>query len=306
MRRLISLLSFGCSTLVFAQSAPVGIPSRVVVTIGHHLTVDRVAPSKENFTVQDQSGPRPITKLTPLVGPMEMYLLIDDSVNYEIGRRLDELEKFVRAQPISTSIGVAYVHDGMLRVTEPPTTNRDQVAKALRPPAGGDSATPFAALAELINNWTPGSDRRAVLMISNGISKAPLENQEDPAAEAAITAAQRAGVIVYALYHPSADYLTNDMGILAGQTQLANVAMQTGGQAYFIGFGPLRSLTPFLSDVSDQLTSQYWLEYLAGPNSDCGGLEKLKVRCNIPDLELIVPSRVRVGGSAGVCELQSI
>ena len=306
MRRLISLLSFVCSTLVFAQSAPVGIPSRVVVTIGHHLTVERVAPTKENFTVQDQSGPRPITKLTPLVGPMEMYLLIDDSVNYEIGRRLDELEKFVRAQPISTSIGVAYVHYGMLRVAEPPTTNRNDVVRALRPPAGGDSATPFAALAELINSWTPGSDRRAVLMISNGISKAPLENQEDPVAEAAITAAQRAGVIVYALYHPSADYLTNDLRILAGQTQLANVAMQTGGLAYFIGFGPLRSLMPFLSDISDQLASQYWLEFLAAPNSDCGGLEKLKVRSNMPELELIVPTKVRMAGSERLCVPRSL
>ena len=50
---------------------------------------------------------------------------------------------------------------------------------------------------------------------------------QSSSAEAAIEAAQRAGVTVYAIYHPSADYLTSDFSKLyAGQIQLAHVAVK--------------------------------------------------------------------------------
>ncbi len=66
-----------------------------------------------------------------------------------------------------------------------------------------------------------------------------------------LQAAQRAGVTVYVIYHPSADYLTTDSSkIYSGQVQLAHVADETGGEAYFLGFGPLPSLAPFLADMT--------------------------------------------------------
>ena len=87
-----------------------------------------------------------------------------------------------------------------------------------------------------------------------------------PSAEAALEAAQRAGVTVYAIYHPSADYFASDPSkIYAGQVQLAHVADETGGEAYFLGFGPLPSLAPFLADMADHLANQYLLEFLPIP-----------------------------------------
>ncbi len=60
---------------------------------------------------------------------------------------------------------------------------------------------------------------------------------QDSTAEAALEAAQRAGVTVYVIYHPSADYLATDSSkIYSGQVQLAHVADETGGEAYFLGF----------------------------------------------------------------------
>ena len=108
-------------------------------------------------------------------------------------------------------------------------------------------------------------------------------------------AAQRAGVVVYALYHPSADYQTNTSRIYTGQLQLAHVALESGGEAYFLTFGPLMSLAPYLADIGDHLSNQYWLEFLASPDDESSGLKDITVHSNFPDLELIVPSRVWVG-----------
>ena len=102
---------------------------------------------------------------------------------------------------------------------------------------------------------------------------------QDPSAERAIEAAQRAGVTVYAIYHPSADYLRHDYSkIYSGQVQLAHVADETGGEAYFLGFGPLPSLAPFLADIADHLANQYLLEFLATPGDGTGALQQVTVK----------------------------
>ena len=298
-RRFLLVIA-ACSAFAFAQSTPpAGTPAHVLVTIGHHYGHAPAALTKQNFTVFEQYDPRPVVDLVPLRGDragLEIFLLVDNCSSCEVGSKFEELAKFIRAQPPTTSFGVAYIQDGKLKMAENPTGNRERVIKALNPPAGSKPASPFGALAELINGWAQDSARRAVLMISNGINPAGIENREDPSTEAAIEAAQRAGVTVYAIYHPSADYLTNDSKIYSGQLQLAHVGIETGGEAYFLSFGPLNSLGPFLADIGDHLANQYWLEFLANPSEGAGGLQSISIHSDIPDLEVIVPSRVWVAG----------
>jgi hypothetical protein len=302
-RRLLLLVS-ACSVFALAQSTPpAGTPARVLVTIGHHYGHAPAVLTKQNFTVFEQYDPRPVEDLVPLRGDraqLEIFLLVDNCSNCEVGSKFEELAKFIRTQPPTTSFGVAYIQDGKLRVAENPTGDRERVIQALNPPAGSKPASPFGALADLINGWKDNSGRRAVLMISNGIVPATVENQEDASTQAATEAAQRAGVPVYAIYHPSADYLTNESKIYSGQLQLAHVGVETGGEAFFLSFGPLNSLGPFLSDISDHLANQYWLEFLASPTEGRGALTSVSVHSDIADLELIVPTRVWVPGpSAG-------
>jgi hypothetical protein len=115
--------------------------------------------------------------------------------------------------------------------------------------------------------------------------------------EAAIAAAQRARVTVYAMYHPSADYLASDLSkIYTGQTQLAHLAVETGGEAYFVSFGPLPSLAPFLADLTDHLGNQYLLQFLATPSEGPGSLEQVMVKTKLRDVELMVPIRAWVPG----------
>ena len=198
-RKLLLAVS-ACSVLALAQSTPPAeIPARVLVTIGHHYEHAPAALTKQNVTVFGQYDPRPIVDLVPLRGDragLDIFLLVDNCSNCEVGSRFEELVKFIRAQPATTSFGVAYIQDGKLKVVENPTGNRERAIQALNPPSGSKPASPFGPLADLIHGWNAGAERRAVLMISNGITPAGTETRGDASTEAAVEAAQRAGVPV--------------------------------------------------------------------------------------------------------------
>ena len=234
----------------------------MLVTVGHYFRHEPPLLTKNDVTIKQQFDPLPITSVVPLRGDragLELFLLVDNCSNCEPGSKFEELRKFIASQPPTTAVGVAYIQDGRLKVAENPTQDRERAIKALSAPTGSKPSSPFSALAELIKSWPQNTPRRAVLMISNGIDPAAGDELQDPSAEAAIEAAERAGVTVYAIYHPSADYATSDSSkIYSGQVQLAHLAHETGGEAYFLGFGPLPSLAPFLADIADHLANQYF------------------------------------------------
>jgi hypothetical protein len=297
----VGWLAVACSLLGLAQTeSPVSTPAEMVVTVGHFYGADPSVLTRDDLTVTQQYNPLAITDLIPLRGArasLELFLLVDNCSSCEPGSKFEELRRFIGSQPSSTALGVAYILDGRLVVAEKPTRDRDRAVKALSAPAGSKPSSPFAALVDLIKGWQPGPSRRAVLMISNGIDPAADEFFQSPTAEAAIEAAQRAGITVYTIYHPSADYLTSDFSTLnSGQVELAHLANETGGVAYLMGFGPLPSLAPFLADLADHLANQYLLEFLASPGEGAGELQQVTVKGKISNLELMAPDRVWVAG----------
>jgi hypothetical protein len=303
MRKIAKLVPLALASALFswAQTAvPAGTPVHMKVTIGHHYGHVPPMLTKDDLIVTQHFEPLSVTGLIPLRGDragLELFLLVDNCSSCEPGSKFKELSQFVRSQPPTTSVGVAYILNGRLQLAENPTTDHERAINALSTPTGNKPASPFIALAELIRSWPQGTSRRAVLMISNGINPAATENYQDPSAEAALQAAQRAGVTVYVIYHPSSDYLESDPSkIYSGQVQLAHVADETGGEAYFVGLGPLPSLAPFLADMTDHLANQYLLEFLASPAEGAGALQQVTVKSNITDLDMMVPDKVWVPG----------
>jgi hypothetical protein len=272
----------------------------MIVTIGHHYGHQAPVLTREDLTVTRNYQPLAITNLIPLRGDragLELFLLVDNCSNCEPGSNFAELSHFISSQPATTPVGIAYILNGRLQVAENPTTDHARAIQALSTPDGNKPASPFVALADLIRGWPRSSSRRVVLMISNGINPDAADKYQDSSAEAALDAAERAGVIVFVIYHPSADYLTTDYSKLyAGQVQLAHVADETGGEAYFLGFGPLPSLAPFLADLTDHLANQYLLEFRAKPAAGPGALEQVTVKSKIIDLDMMVPDKVWVPG----------
>jgi hypothetical protein len=312
-------IAVSCSLFAWSQSQPSAAgpariaPAHVIVTAGHYYSHEPPVITREDLILTHQFDPLTITNLVPLRGEraaLELYVLVDDCSSCEAGTKVDELHRFVASQPATTAVGVAYIQAGQLEIAEKPTRDHARAAAALNAPTGGPPANPFVALADLIERWDrePTRDpqaRRALLMISNGIDPAVGEGLLDPSADAAIQAAERSGVTIFAMYHPSADYATTDSAkIYAGQVQLAHVANESGGEAYLMGFGPLPTLAPFLADVADHLANQYRLEFLANPESACGSFEDVMVKTKLPDIELLVPARTWVPGTGAAGEGQ--
>lgn len=275
-------------------------PVQIVVTVGHHYGHEPPTLRRDDFVITQQYEPLPATNLVPLRGDragLELFVLVDNCSNCEPGSKFEELHRFIVSQPSTTAVGVGYIQNGRLEVVEKPTQDHERAVKALSAPQGSKPSSPFGALTELIQGWRQGSPRRAVLMISNGIDPEVKDVLTDTSAEGAIEVAQRAGVTVYAIYHPSADYITSDISkIYSGQVRLSHLAVETGGEAYFLGFGPLPSLAPFLADIADHLANQYLLEFLATPGEGPGRLQQVIIKSKLPDFELMVPNRVWVPG----------
>jgi hypothetical protein len=256
-------LALACPLLTWAQTTvPAGTSAQIIVTIGHHYGHVPPTLTKDDLIVTQHYDPLPITNLIPLRGDragLDLLLLVDNCSTCEPGNKFEELSHFIASQPPTTKVGIAYIQNGRLQVAQNPTEDHQRAVNYLSTPSGSKPASPFGALVELIRGWPQGTSRRAVLMISSGLDPAANSSVRDPSAEAALTAAQRAGVTIYVIYHPSADYQSADSSkIYAGQVELAHVADETGGEAYFLGFGPLPSLGPFLTDLSDHLASTCW------------------------------------------------
>jgi len=297
---MLASLVLACPLITWAQTtSPAGTPVQMMVTIGHHYGHEAPLLTRDDLTVTENYQPLAITNLVPLRGAgLELFLLVDNCSNCEPGSNFQELSHFIGSQPPTTTVGIAYILNGRLQVAEKPTTDHARAIKALSTPEGNKPASPFVALADLIRGWPQSSSRRVVLMISNGINPAAADQYQDSTAEAALAAAQRAGVTVFVIYHPSADYLTTDFSKLyAGQVQLAHVAGETGGEAYFLGFGPLPSLAPFLADLTDHLGNQYLVEFRAKSAEGAGALRQVTVKSKITDLDLMVPDKVWVPGT---------
>jgi hypothetical protein len=277
------------------------MPVQMTLTIGHHYGHAAPLLTRDDLTITQNYQPLSITNVAPLRGDragLELFLLVDNCSNCEPGSNFQELSHFIGAQPPTTTVGVAYILNGRLQVAEKPTTDHARAVKALSTPEGNKPASPFVALADLIRGWPQTASRRVVLMVSNGINPAAADQYQDSSAKAALEAAERAGVTVFVIYHPSADYLTTDSSRLyAGQVQLAHVADETGGEAYFLGFGPLPSLGPFLADLADHLANQYLVEFLAKPAEGSGALDRITVKSKIADLDVMAPDKVWVPGT---------
>ncbi len=299
--RTAAWLAFACPLFLSAQTtAPAGAPAKMLVTAGHYYGHEPPVLTRDSLIVKQQFDPLPITNVVPLRGDragLELFLLVDNCSNCEPGGKFEELRRFIGSQPATTAVGVAYIQDGFLKIAQNPTQDRERAIKALSAPTGSTASNPFSAVAELIRIWPQNSSRHAVLMISNGVDPGATDELQNPSAEAAIAAAQRAGVSVFAIYHPSADYVTSDFSkIYSGQVQLAHFANESGGEAYFLSFGPLPSLAPFLSDIADHLANQYLVEFLANPSQPPGELQSVTVKSTIKDLDLMAPDKVWIPG----------
>jgi hypothetical protein len=296
---LLTLLTAATS---LAQPAPAnGMPAHVLVTVEARHGNDVPLITKEDVMVYEGKERDTVTDWVPAQGDhagLELFILLDDSSNISLGSQLQDLAQFIEAQPPSTKIGIAYMRDGTARIEQNLTADHAQAAKALRLPIGeaGVNASPYFSLSDLIKRWPQSSDRREVLMVSDGIDRyyGSLDLQ-DPYVGTTIDDAQRAGIVVFPIYSPGVGHFGHSYWqTYWGQLYLAQVAEQTGGESYYIGFnGAPVSFVPFLDNMTHRLTHQYFLTFSAKPPKKAG-FQKIRVTTEVNNADLVAPSRVYV------------
>ncbi len=289
-----------------AQNAPPQGPSAhllVTVEARHGSNVPDV--SRADVMVREGHDRDQVTDWVPTQGDnaaLELFILLDDGSNISLGAQLEDLRKFILARPATTKVGLAYMQNGIARVEQAPTADHGAAAKALRLPLGigGVNGSPYFSLSDLIKRWPETSARREVIMASDGIdSYYGGGDLEDPYLSTAIDDAQRAGIVVFAIYTPGVGHASHSYWrTYWGQMYLSRMTDETGGESYYIGFnGPPVSFTPYLEEVEHHLAHQYWLTFVPKAQKK-SGWQKVKVTTEVPNAELVSADKVYVPATA--------
>jgi hypothetical protein len=292
--------------LVAQQAAAAGgVPAHMVVTVEPHHGTDVPNLNREDVMVYEGKNRDTVTEWIPAQdehAALEFFVLLDDGSNASLGPQLEDLRKFINAQPASTRIGIAYMQNGIAKIEQNLSSDHALAAKALRLPMGirGANGSPYFSLSDLVKRWPASTARREVLMVSDGIDRYYGSGDLlDPYLDAAIDDAQRAGILVSAIYSPGVGHSGHSYWeTYWGQLYLAELADKTGGEAYYIGFnGPPVSFSPYLNDLEHRLGHQYFLTFLAKPPKKAG-FQQVKLRTEVHGVDLVSADKIWVSPAA--------
>ena len=302
MMTVFTFLAFTARNAAAQQPASTtGVPVHLVVTVEARKGEEIPIINREDVMVHEGRDRDPVTEWMPATGEhaaLELFILLDDGANATLGTQLDDLRKFINAQPDTTIIGVAYMRDGIAQIVQNPTSDHALAAKALRLPLGlrGVNGSPYFSLSDLVKRWPLTTARRAVIMVTDGIDLFYGEGDlQDAYLDEAIDNALRTGIAVSAIYTPGVGHYGHSYWqTYWGQTYLSKLADETGGEAYYIGFtGPPVSFTPFLIEIGKRLNHQYLLTFLTKPPKKAGW-QRVRLMTEVPNADLVAPRRVWV------------
>jgi len=307
---MIFRFGFGIATTVLLSAlwaaprrtaiAPNGVPVKVLVTAGSRSGGEVAEVHREDVIVYQGHERDKVTDWVAAKGDrsgLEIFVLIDDASNSNLGLQLDDVRHFIQSQAATTMVGVAYMENGTAHILQNLTSDHALAAKALRLPleVPGINASPYLSLGDLIKRWPESSARREVLMISSGIDLYWGSGAGDPYVDSVVDQAKRASVIVFGVYTPAAGhYGHNFWRTWWGQIYLSRVCDETGGECYGVGFsGSPVSFHPYLDDVGHHLDHQYWLTFLAVPGKK-SGMQPVRLTTEAPNVDLVAADSVYI------------
>jgi hypothetical protein len=286
-----------------AQQAPAasGVPAHMVVTVEPHHGSEVPVVNREDVMVYERKDRDPVTEWIPAQGEragLELFILLDDGSNASLGPLLADIRQFIGGQPASTRIGIGYMQNGSAKIVQNLTSDHEQAAKALRLPMGirGVNGSPYFSVSDLIKHWPESGSRREVLVITDGVDLYyGSGDAQDPYLQESIANAQRGGIVVSAIYTPGVGHFGHSYWqTYWGQLYLAQLADETGGESYAIGFnGTPVSFGPYLDDLTRRMSHQFLLTFLAKPPKKAG-LQAVKLRTEVPNVDLVSAGKVYV------------
>ena len=283
------------------QASGGGPPAHLIVTVEPKHGANVPVINKDEVMVHEGKDRDTVTDWVPAQGDraaLEFFILIDDSSNPGLGSQLEDIRRFIQAQAATTKVGVAYMQNGTARVVQELTPDHTAAMNSLRLPmgVGGANASPYFALSDLIKRWPQSMARHEVLVVSDGIDRYyGIGDLQDPYLQTAIDDAQRAGVVVSAIYSPGIGHFGHSYWrTYWGQIYLSQLAERTGGEAYYIGFtGAPVSFSPYLEDLGRRLEHQYWLGFIPKPEKK-PGWHNVRLSTEVASVDWVSADRVYV------------
>lgn len=255
----------------------------------------------------------PVTDFQPVLNGshvLQLLVLLDSEQMLGAGPgQFDSIKTFFHDMPANVEIGVGWLLQGKVIVTQPFTTDHDLAGKALvaktREEAAdpkNDNGNPFACLGYLARHWpspNPGK-LRAVLMFTDGIIRNNAQpqsgDQVDPNVLAAAAELEIASITPYPFFWQDPivpDPNRSEGGELEGQENFAEMDAPTGGAGLFHGLFAPGSLDPLLSRLYATLQSEVVLT-VADPFKP-GTKKDLDMKSTRDDIKLFGPDQVVSG-----------
>jgi hypothetical protein len=145
---------------------------------------------------------------------------------------------------------------------------------------------------DLMKRWPDGDNRREVVMITDGIDRfrgGPRYRGLQPVSpdvDSASRAAQRTGTIVHTIFARGVGRLgSNFWEIMNGQSAIAKLSDETGGQSYYFATQNAVSFKPYLDDLQKTLDNRYVLEFRIAQGKKSGP-QYVKLSTEVAGVEL--------------------
>jgi VWFA-related protein len=289
---LLTALAFGQDGRSRGPAKPVTVPVTVRVRdskLVEMRIVDYLL--REDGEMQQLLSIRP-----PSESPMTLAVLIQDDLVASVSVEARNVGTFIRNQPGGSRVMVAYIRQGTLDVRRRFTNELQRAAESVRPPQGFASASPFNPYVEIIEGLkrfdSQPLGRRAMIVVTDGVDVSRGIDSSSPGQsvdlQRAITEAQRRSVAIYSIFAPTAGSPNSSSITLNGQSCLERLSNETGGKAFFQGFGAPVSFDPFLREIDTLLSKQVALTYLSTHTKK--GFHKLDIKPLEKDVEIRHPA----------------
>lgn len=300
------ILAASANWAIGGQRAEASERARVVVTL---RKTGQYAPPRltsQDVLVYQNNERRPVLGWAPARGEqagLDLAILIDDSLASSLGLQRTDLNQFIASLPSTTRVAVAYGDHGDADTKQTFTSDHELAAKSLRLPEGriNEGSSIYLSLTDLMKHRPEGDNRRAILLVSDGIDlfRGVVDSEPtlNPELNQAIEMAHRKDIMVYTIFADGAASFTRNFFLINnGQGCLARLAYETGGESYFQGFQTPLAFAPYLKKLGDLLEHQYLLTFQARLGKE-PAYERLRVTTEQPGVELIGPDQVFIPGA---------
>jgi len=271
---LLGTIVLGTTTAPCQPPSPEMVGAVTIVTVvGKNAKQPTVALPRDDVLVYEGPVRKRVIAWVPARDQhnvLQLAIVIDDADGKRLGHQLEDLRKFVLAQPATTSIGIYYALGGHLQAAAPINSDHQAAAKALRLPMGsyGDRVSICDPVMQLMAGWPNTSARREILLITEGHDFLHRERYS-PDLQATVDAAQHAGILIHPIFVNAGPLLPDSDSV--GRSNLFQIAQKTGGASLLGDIRTPESFAPLLTQLETALSNQYFLVWETNPSKRKGG-----------------------------------